>query len=215
MFNSAFRMGSEMWEAPRATPKEVIGEMEIVPPDATLPIPYVRRLNRIAEQTVYLARPGLRALPSGAGAVAVGVAFQAFTLTLLLWAVWWPAPISTGDYVFAIGCSSVFAMLVIGIFLLLLRKYPGFLIAILRAPFISLRVTDRRILWTLPWMKGPLMEIGRERILGGILGDIDRHGNGPAAVVLVPGDPSADIDGNIHFDRLPNAAAFVAALRNW
>jgi hypothetical protein len=120
-----------------------------------------------------------------------------------------------GDYVFAIGCSSVFAILVIGVFLLLLRKYPGFLIAILRAPFISLRVTDRRILWTLPWMKDPLMEIGRERILGGILGDIDRHGNGPAAVVLVPGDPSADIDGNIHFDRLPNAAAFVAALRNW
>jgi hypothetical protein len=30
-------------------------------------------------------------------------------------------------------------------------------------------------------------------------------------LVLVPDDPSADIDGNIHFDRLPNVAGFVAA----
>jgi len=48
--------------------------------------------------------------------------------------------------------------------------------------------------------------------LGGLLGDLDHRGNGPAAVVLVPGDPYAEIDGNIHFDRLPDAAAFVAAL---
>ena len=189
--------------------------MDIIPPDANLPIPYIRRLNPIGEQTVYVARPGVRAIPAGAGAVAVCSAFQGFTLMLLLWTIWWPAPRSTGDYVFAIGCSTVLALLVIGIFLLLLRKYPGFLLAVLRAPFIRLTVTDRRILWTLPWMKGPLMEIGRERVLGGILGDIDRRGNGPAAVVLVPGDPSADIDGNIHFDRLPDAAAFVAAVRNW
>jgi len=189
--------------------------MEIIPPDVALPVPYIRRLDRVAEQTIYVARPGVRALPSGAGAVAICAAFQGFTLLLLLWTIWWPAPISVGDYVFSIGCSAVLATLVIGVFLLLLRKYPGFLVAVLRSPFISLHVTDRRILWTLPWMKGPLMEIGRERVLGGILGDVDRHGNGPAAVVLVPGDPSADIDGNIHFDRLPDAAAFVAALRNW
>jgi hypothetical protein len=103
-------------------------------------------------------------------------------------------------------------LLVIGVFLLLLRKFPGFLLAVLRSPFISISVTNRRILWTLPWMKAPLMEIGRERVLGGIVGMLDRRGNGPAALVLVPGDPSADFDGNIHFDRLPNAAAFVAAL---
>jgi hypothetical protein len=189
--------------------------MDVIPPDAHLPVPYIRRLNRVSEQTVYVARPGVRAIPAGAGAVALCGALQGFTLTILLWAIWWPAPSSTGDYVFSIGCSTVLALLVIGVGLLLIRKFPGFLLAVLRSPFISLRVTDRRILWTLPWMKGPLMEIGRERVLGGILGDLDRKGNGPAAVVLVPGDPSADIDGNIHFDRLPNAAAFVAALRSW
>jgi len=64
-------------------------------------------------------------------------------------------------------------------------------------------------------MKAPLMEIGRERVTGGILGVLDRRGNGPAAVMLVPGDPCADTDGNIHFDRLPDAAAFVAALGRW
>ena len=49
-------------------------------------------------------------------------------------------------------------------------------------------------------------------LLGGIIGLLDRKGNGPAALILVPGDPCADVDGNIHFDRLPDAAAFVAAL---
>lgn len=188
--------------------------METMPPDANLPMPYIRRLNPIAERTYYLARPGVRAIPSGAGAVAVFVGLQCFTLIVLLWAIWWPEPISTTDYAFSIGWSAVLALLVIGVGLLLVRKYPGFLLAILRTPFISLRVTDRRVLWTLPWMRAPLMEIGRDRVVGGILGPLDRKGAGPAAMMLVPGDPSADIDGNIHFDRLPNAAAFVAALQN-
>ena len=36
--------------------------------------------------------------------------------------------------------------------------------------------------------------------------------NGTAAVLLVPGDPCADIDGAIHFDRLPQVVTFVEAL---
>ena len=81
----------------------------------------------------------------------------------------------------------------------------------LRAPFVRLTVTSRRIVWSLPWARAPLMEIGRERVIGGILGLLDAKGHGSAAVMLVPGDPSADIDGNIHFDRLPDAMRFVAA----
>jgi hypothetical protein len=192
-----------------------VDAMEILSPDAQLPVPYIRRLNAVAEQTRYLARPGLRALPSGAGAVAMFGSLQAFTLIVLLWAVWWPTPSSASDYAFSIGATVVLAIAVVAVFILLLRKYPGFLLAVLRAPFISISVTDRRILWTLPWMKAPLMEIGRERVTGGILGQTDRRGFGPAAVMLVPGDPCADIDGNIHFDRLPDAAGFIAALRDW
>ena len=96
---------------------------------------------------------------------------------------------------------------------MLLRRNPGFLMGVLRAPFIRLTVTDRRVIWSMPWAKRPLMEIGRHRVIGGILGAVDHKGAGSAALVLVPGDPSADIDGNIHFDRLPAAEAFVAALR--
>ena len=101
----------------------------------------------------------------------------------------------------------------VGVFVVLARQNPGFLLAVLRSPFISIVVTDRRILWTLPWMGQPLMDIGHERIIGGMTGQLDKKGNGPAALMLVPGDPCADVDGNIHFDRLPDAAAFVAALR--
>lgn len=189
--------------------------MEIAPPDISLPIPYARRADPIAEQTFYVARPGIRAIPSGAGTVAAFVGLQAFTLIGFLWAIWWPGPNSTGDYVFAIGATAVLAALVLLVFGVLMRRYPGFVLAVLRSPFISLKVTDRRLLWTLPWMRQPLMEIGRERVTGGIVGHLDRKGNGPAAVMLVPGDPCADIDGNIHFDRLPDAAAFVAALGRW
>ena len=189
--------------------------MEILPPEPGLPVPYVRRANPVAERVGYVARPGIRALPSGALAVFAFAGLQAWTLTILLWAIWWPAPRSTGDWAFSLGVSAILLGLVAGVILLLLRKNPGFLLGVLRAPFIRLTVTDRRIVWSLPWARRPLMEIGRERILGGILGAMDRRGAGPAAVMLVPGDPAADIDGNIHFDRLPNAAGFVAALRGW
>ena len=186
--------------------------MDIAPPDTSLPMPYARRLDAIAERTFYVARPGIRAIPPGAGTVTVFVGLQAFTMLGFLWAIWWPQPSSTSDYIFSISATSVLAALVMLIIWVLMRRNPGFVLAVLRSPFISLKVTDRRVLWTLPWMKEPLIEIGRERVLGGLLGTLDRRGNGPAAVVLVPGDPYGDIDGNIHFDRLPDAAAFVAAL---
>jgi hypothetical protein len=186
--------------------------MDIIAPDTSLPAPYLRRLSPLPERVFYVARPGLRALPSGAGAVAAFGTLQAFTLLVLVWAIWWPGPSSRGDYIFDLSATAVLALLVIGVFVALARRFPGFVLAVMRAPFISLSVTDRRVLWTLPWMRQPLMEIGRERVLGGIVGLLDARGNGPAAIVLVPGDPCADIDGNIHFDRLPNAEAFVAAL---
>jgi len=186
--------------------------METVSPEPGLPVPYARRLDRIAEVRRYVARPGIRALPSGTLAVFAFACLQAWTLIILFWAIWWPAPLSTGEWTFSIGTSLVLVIAVVGVIVLLLRKYPGFAIAALRAPFIRLTVTDRRILWSLPWQRMPLMEIGRDRVLGGILGPVDRRGYGSAALVLMPGDPSADIDGNIHFDRLPNAEAFVAAL---
>ena len=186
--------------------------MEILPADAQLPVPFTRRLDTIAERTFYVARPGIRAIPSGAGTVLAFFGLQAFTLLVFIWAVWWPKPSSRSDWVFSISATTVLALLATAVFVLLARRFPGFVLAVLRSPFISVSVTDRRILWTLPWMRAPLMEIGRERVRGGILGVLDRKGNGPAAVVLVPGDPCADIDGNIHFDRLPDAAAFVAAL---
>ena len=80
------------------------------------------------------------------------------------------------------------------------------------APFIRLTVTDRRILWTLPWAAEPLLEVGLLRVRGALLGEVDRRGRGNAALVLMPGDPAADDHGYIHFDRLPDAAGFVRAL---
>lgn len=185
------------------------------PSEPGLPMPYLRRLDLRPETSCYVARPGLRALPAGALALSAFAALQGWTLTILLWAIWWPAPRGPSDYLFSIGSTAILALLVIGVFVALLRKYPGFLLAVLRAPFIRLTVTDRRILWNLPWSKAPLMEIGRERVMHGVLGMIDAKGYGNAAVMLVPGDPAADIDGHIHFDRLPDAAGFVAALERW
>jgi hypothetical protein len=186
--------------------------IDILPPEPGLPTPFMRRLTPQAEEVRYVARPGLRALPSGALAVAAFGSLQAWTLTILLWAVWWPFPLGFSDWAFSIGVTAILAALVLGVIVLLLRKYPGFAMAVIRAPFIRLTVTDRRILWTVPWGRVPLMEIGRERVMGGIVGSTDRRGAGPAAVMLVPGDPAADIDGNIHFDRLPDVAGFVLAL---
>lgn len=187
--------------------------IDVLPPEPGLPAPYLRRLDRVAETVRYVARPGLRALPSGSFAVLVFVGLQSWTLTVLLWAIWWPWPIGRADWAFTLGCTAVLAGLVAGVVGLLLRRNPGFALAVARAPFIRLTVTDRRILWTVPWARAPLLEIGRERILGGILGTLDARGAGAAALVLVPGDPAADIDGNIHFDRLPDVRSFLAALK--
>lgn len=186
--------------------------METISSGANLPIPFFRQLDLIPERTLYTARPGVRALPSGAGSVAFFVGLQCFTLLGFLHAIWWPAPIAPRDWEFAIGATSVLALLIMAIFWLIVRRFPGFMLAVLRSPFISISVTDRRLLWTLPWMKGPLMEIGRERVMGALTGVLDRKGNGSVAVILIAGDPCADIDGNIHFDRLPDAASFVSAL---
>jgi hypothetical protein len=188
--------------------------MDILPPEQTLPMLAMRRADRAPERRTYVARPGIRALPSGAFALGAFALLQGWTLTILLWAIWWPHPASAGEYAFSLGITGLLLGLVLLVILLLLRRYPGFLLAVLRAPFVRLTVTDRRILWTLPWSRVPLMEIGRERVVGGILGQVDRRGYGNAAVILVPNDPSADIDGNIHFDRLPNVRQFLDAVRN-
>jgi hypothetical protein len=186
--------------------------VEILPADSALPIPYIRRLDALPEQTRYVARPGLRALPSGSLTVGAFIGMQATALVMLLWAVWWPAPSSRNDWMFAIGLTGMFVALILGVGWLLVRRHPGFLLAVLRAPFIRLTVTDRRIVWTLPWTAAPFLEIGRERILGGMVGSLDKRGTGSAAVILIPGDPCADIDGAIHFDRLPQVVRFVSAL---
>ena len=57
------------------------------------------------------------------------------------------------DVVATFAGLAFLVMMLIGVFVLLLRRFPGFLLAVLRSPFISISVTDRRILWTLPWMK--------------------------------------------------------------
>jgi hypothetical protein len=175
-------------------------------------LPALRRAEMLPERVLYVARPGLGALPSGALTVAAFAALQGWTLIILLWAVWWPAPRSTHDYAYSITATTVLAGLVVGVLVLLLRRNPGFATAVMRAPFIRITVTDRRVLWTLPWDRRPLMEIGRQRVVRAVIGTVDRRGRGNAAMELVPGDPSADIDGHIHFDRLPQARAFVAAL---
>jgi hypothetical protein len=174
---------------------------------STLPALIVPR-----ETIRYVARPGLRALPSGTLAIAGFAMPQVFSAYFILWAVWWPAPRTPGGWAFASSVSAVMAGLFGLVLWLLLRKFPGFALGVCRAPFIRLTVTDQRVLWTLPWHAAPLLEIGTERVVGGLLGYVDKRGVGSAAIILVPGDPAADVDGNIHFDRLPDAAGFVAAL---
>jgi len=187
-------------------------EPEIVEPTANLPQIHARRLDPIAEIPLYVARPGLRAMPSGSLIMAGCAGLQFWTLSFLLWAMWWPTPQTPRLLAFAIGGTATLLFLVVLVIVLLLRRYPGFLLGVARAPFIRLTVTDRRVVWSLPWQRYPLMEIDRARILGGILGTVDARGYGNAAMVMVHGDPAADIDGNIHFDRLPDVEKFVAAL---
>ncbi|WP_157215624.1 hypothetical protein [Flavisphingomonas formosensis] len=180
---------------------------------AQLPIPVVRRLEAVPERTLYVARPGLLALPTGTFTFLAFISPQIVSSFVLLWAIWWPAPTTTGMLVFALSGTAVMIALVAGILTVVIRRNPGFALGLVRAPFIRLTVTDRRVIWSLPWMDQPLMEIDRRRVLGGELGMVNARGRGHAMMILVPNDPAADIDGNIHFDRLPDAASFVAALR--
>jgi hypothetical protein len=184
-------------------------------PHAAHPLPALvgRRLDPAFEQRLYVARPGLAALPSGTLAILAVVGTQACSIAFLLWALWWPTPGTRGQLIFAVSGTVVLVAIVAGIAWLLTRRYPGFALALIRAPFIRLTVTDQRVIWSLPGNRAPVHEIERARVMGAILGAVDRKGRGNAAMVLVPGDPSADIDGNIHFDRLPNVAGFVAALQ--
>lgn len=183
--------------------------------DATPTLPALRRAEQRPERILYVARAGLGALPSGAGTIVVFMAPQLLSLGFLVWAIWWPYPSSTHAFVRAVLCSFVLAGAVTTVAWLLIRRNRGFVLAVLRAPFTSITVTDRRMLWTLPWHPQPLLEIGRGRMLRGVLGSVDRKGRGNAAVELVPGDPCADIDGHIHFDRLPQVARFVSAVETW
>lgn len=186
------------------------------PPDSTITsLPAVIRLTPDAkpERAFYVARAGLGALPSGLGVIALFMAPQVLSLGFVLWAIWWPYPANARNLLIAEACTVALVGLVCLVGWLLLRRHPGFVMGVLRAPFVRITVTDRRVLWTVPWTTVPLIEIGRWRVIDGLLGAVDRRGRGNAAMVLVPGDPAADIDGNIHFDRLPDAAAFVAALR--
>lgn len=181
-------------------------------PPIQLPMLVARRMDIVAEEVRYVARPGLLALPSGTLTVLLFISPQIFSAYFLLWAIWWPAPETAGAIAFAWCWTALMGGLATGIGVVLLRRNPGFALGVLRAPFIRLTVTDRRVIWSLPWARAPLMEIERDRVIGGILGAVDKRGRGNAAMMLVPGDPSADVDGNIHFDRLPDVTGFVAAL---
>jgi hypothetical protein len=163
-------------------------------PTGQLPILRARRLEHMPEEVRYVARPGLAALPTGTGTVLLFLSPQVFSVMVLLWAIWWPTPGNWRTFAFAMFWTSIIAALAIGVAWTLLRRHPGFVMGLL------------------PWERTPLLEIDRRRVTGGILGTVDKRGRGNAAMMLVPGDPSADVDGNIHFDRLPNVARFVAAL---
>jgi len=184
--------------------------------DALLPalrMKQARRLDGQPERIAYVARPGLHALPSGTLVILGFASPQLLSVIFLFWAIWWPAPATPSALRFALAGTALLGGLSLLVFWLLLRHNLALAAGILRAPFTRVTVTDRRVLWTVPWSREPVMEISARRISGGILGPTDRRGMGSAAMILRDGDPAADFDGNIHFDRLPDAAGFVAALR--
>lgn len=164
------------------------------------------------ERVLFVARPGLGALPEGAG---LGVALavpQALMCCAFLWIIWFPWPTTEAALGFDIGMTVLLCALGGGLFWRIARGQGHVAAGILRAPFVRLTVTDRRVRWTVPWRRLPLMEVGAHRILGGILGETDRRGRGTAAIMLSPGDPAGDYENRIHLDRVPDAAGFVAAL---
>lgn len=182
--------------------------------DRTYDLPAVigRRMDHLPERIVYVARPGLGALPSGTWTMLLFMSPQFFSAGILLWAIWWPEPATARLFAYAIAATTVVAGLWIGVTWLLLRGKGAMAIGILIAPFTRLTVTDRRVIWNVPWSALPLLEIDGRRVRGGIVGGVDRRGRGDAAMMLVDGDPAADFDGNIHFDRLPDVHRFVDAL---
>ena len=174
-------------------------------------LPALRRAEALPERILYVARAGLGALPSGFFTVLVFISPQIFALLFFVWAIWWPYPASDQAFWRAVACTAVLASILAGVAWALARRYRGFVTGVMTAPFIRITVTDRRVLWTVPWSGEPLIEIGRQRIIRSVLGGVDRRGRGHAAIELVPGDPAADIDGHVHFDRLPRAEDFVRA----
>jgi hypothetical protein len=166
-----------------------------------------------SETVRYVARPGLRALPAGTGVALGFVAAQLLLFTFFLWAIWWPLPSRPAGWVFSVTLTLGLFGLAAAMVWVMVRGRVPLAIGVLRAPFIRLTVTDRRVIWSLPWRGEPLMEIGCDRIRGGLLGSVDARGSGNAAILLVPGDYAGDEDGCIHIDRLPDAAGFVEALR--
>jgi hypothetical protein len=165
------------------------------------------------EQVRYVARPGLRALPAGTGIAIAFAGVQMLLFAFFLWAIWWPLPTRTEGWIFSVTLTIGLFGLAVGMIWVMLRGNMPLAIGVARSPFIRLTVTDRRVVWSLPWHDEPLMEIGCDRIRGGLLGTVDDRGRGNAAILLVQGDYAGDADGYIHIDRLPDAAGFVEALR--
>ena len=164
------------------------------------------------EQVIYTARPGLKALPESLTTMSGFAALGGFPVFFFLWAVWWPYPTTLGTWTFAVVLTAPIAGLSVAVFWLLFGRKPGQVVNWLIAPFMRITVTDRRVMWTLPWRRRPLYEIEGERVRGGLLGDAEPTGEGAAAIILHPDDPAGDRQGLVHFDRLPQVARFVDAL---
>jgi hypothetical protein len=177
-----------------------------------LPAKAERLEASIRETTLYVARPGLGALPEGSGLAIAFAVPQALMCCAFLWIIWFPWPTTERALGFDIGMTVLLTALGSGLAWKIARGNGHLALGLVRAPFVRLTVTDRRVLWTVPWSSTPLLELEADRIMGGILGDSDRRGRGTAAIMLVPGDPAGDFENRIHLDRLPDVAAFVAAL---
>lgn len=177
-----------------------------------LPAKAERLEASIRETTLYVARPGIGALPEGAG-IAIAFAIpQALMCCAFLWIIWFPWPSTERAFGFNIGMTLLLTALGGALAWKIAKGNGHVAIGIVRAPFVRLTVTDQRVVWTVPWSARPLLELDATRILGGILGDADIRGRGNAAIMLVPGDPAGDFENRIHLDRLPDVAGFVAAL---
>lgn len=182
------------------------------PPASSLPAIVRQRAEPLPETVRYTARPGLGALPEGGGAMLGFACLQTVPIVTFLWAVWWPWPTTPATMAFASLVTAAIALLSAFVFWMLFGRRPRQVRGLALAPFIRLTVTDRRVLWTLPWRRAPLFEIGARRVRGGLLGETNPRGSGAAALMLWPGDPAGDDHGLVHFDRLPQVGDFVDAL---